>query len=84
MGMFGGRMLKSHFLIDQGSEFMGSSESSNDSLLFIKYLRKWVVSLSSNASIKHPPHPALFYQNMTLNYLFPYDCDGIAAMKQGS
>ncbi len=31
-----------------------------------KSLRKWVVSLSSNASINHPPHPALFYQNMTL------------------
>ena len=31
-----------------------------------KYLRKWVVSSSSNASINHPLHPALFYQNMTL------------------
>ncbi len=29
--------LKSHFLIDEGSEFMGSSESSNNSLRFIKY-----------------------------------------------
>ncbi len=57
---------------------MGSSESGNNGLLFVKYrkidhgitpksLRKWVVSLSSNASINHPPHPALFYQKMTLN-----------------
>ena len=77
---------------------MGSSESSNNSLLSIKYrkidhgktidfvpipilrdewldipwwispksLRKWVVSISSNASINHRPHPALFYQKMTL------------------
>ncbi len=30
-----------------------------------------MVSLSSNASINHPPHPALFYQNMTLNDHFP-------------
>ncbi len=34
--------------------------------IFPKSLRKWVVSLSSNASINYPPHPALFYQNMTL------------------
>ncbi len=31
-----------------------------------KSLRKWVVSLRSTAYINHPPHPALFYQNMTL------------------
>ncbi len=28
---------KSHFLIDKGSEFMASSESSNNTLLFIKF-----------------------------------------------
>ncbi len=28
-----------------------------------------MVSLSSNASINHPPHPALFYQKMTLNMI---------------
>ncbi len=61
--------LKSHFLIDQGSEFMGPSESSNNRILFIKYRkidhgrivtgRKYLHLaaaswLSSNASINHP------------------------------
>ena len=53
--------LKSHFLIDQGSEFMGSSESGNNSLLFINGILKF------QHVHKSPPHPALFYQKYIIS-----------------
>ncbi len=54
---------------------MGPSESSNNGLLFIKVfeykgplksLGEWVVPLSFDTPIKHPPDPALICHKMAL------------------
>ncbi len=63
------RIFKSHFLIDQGSEFMGPSESSNNGLLFIKYRK-----IDHGKSIDFFPIPILTQAQALLLFFAPNIC----------
>ena len=57
-------IIKSHFLIDQGSEFMGPSKSCNNSLLFIKYRK--IGTYHSHNSLRYQ---SKFFANLIFLYL---------------